>query len=379
MHVLFLTGCVTIGTAVMGMRRDMKPLRDLTAGTDYDDAVWPEDRVGPFVPVSEHDISVFNEIVGDEIDSDFASSICCCNSCYDDFRKRWPNTTFRQSEFQNQSFETEYLLENSRAPGCYSDGEMSTLRHFVQCERCGSYTKQAWIYEHKFSDPEEIEDAIDELVTIGKRSPFLLLEHEFAKRVLDQIRRMAEGQIKAPFSAPLFRARTNADILKCRQSPTDLSTFGPAPAQFVGEGRFNHAGAPLLYVASSPELAAAEIGCPDESCTVGELAFSGEMKVLDLVDLEDGDEGENLMLALSNSALLYAPRTGDGWMKAEYVFSRFVADCARAAGFDAIRYGSTKLVSGVNYVLLDPEASFKAIATLVGHRPLIGGKPDRRF
>jgi len=323
----------------MEMRRDMKPLRDLTARTEPDDGVWPEDIFGPFVPVSQSDISVFNEILGDEIDSDFASSICCCDSCYADFRKRWPNTAFRESEFRQQSFDTEYLLENSRAPCCYSYGEISTLRHFVQCTRCDSYANQVWIYEHRFSDPGEIEEAIDELVIIGKRSPFLLLEHEFAKRVLDQIRQMAKRQAKVPFHAPLFRARTDADIEKCGQSPTDLATFGPAPAELVVEGRFNHAGAPLLYVASSPELAAAEIGRPDQPCTVGELTFSVEMQVLDLAELEDGDEGDNLMLALSNSALLSAPRTGEGWMRTEYVFSRFVADCAREAGFDAVRYG----------------------------------------
>lgn len=357
----------------------MKPIRDLTSGTDPNDAVWPQNLFGPFIPVSENNIFVFNDIVGDEIDSDFASSICCCNFCYTDFRKRWPNTTFRISEFQEQSFDTEYLLENSRAPSCYSDAEMSSLRHFVQCPRCYSYANRVWIYEHRFSDVPEIEEAIDELVAIGKRTPFLLLEHEFARRVLKQIRRMAKSQDKAPLSASLFRARTDADIEKCGQSPTNLETFGPAPAEFVSEGRFNHAGAPLLYVASSPELAASEIGCPGEPCTAGELTISVEMRVLDLVDLEEGDEGDNLMLALSNSALISAPRTGRGWMKSEYVFSRFVADCARDAGFDAVRYGSTKLASGVNFVLLDPTASFETIATLISHRSQAGGAADRRF
>ena len=372
-------GCFTSGTLVTTMGRGMKPIRDLTADTDFDDANWPEDIYGPIVPVSEHDISVFNEILGDEIDSDFSSSICCCEFCYADFRKRWPNTTFRVSEFQEQSFDTDYLLENSRVSSCYSHAEMSTLRHFVQCLRCDRYANQVWIYEHRFSDVPEIEDEIDALITIGKRTPFLLLEHEFARRVLDQIRRMATSHSKIAIGTPLFRARTDADIAKCGQSPTELATFGPAPAQFVGEGRFNHAGAPLLYVASSPELAAAEIGCPGQPCTVGEIVFSSDMQVLDLADLEDGDEGDNLMLALSNSALISAPRTGEGWMKSEYVFSRFVADCARDAGFDAVRYGSTKLAAGVNYVLLDPAASFETVAKLIGYRPLLGGAPDRRY
>lgn len=354
----------------------MKPVRDLTAATDPADAVWPEDFLGPFVPVSQSDISVFNEILGDEIDSDFGSSICCCDLCYADFREHWPNTAFRESEFQEQTFDTQYLLENSRVPGVYSDGEMSTLRHFVQCTRCSRNPCRVWIYEHRFSDAGEIEDAIDELVTIGNRTPFLLLEHDFAKRVLDQIRALAKTQGKVPFTAHLFRARTDAEIVACGQSPTELVTFGPPPAASAGEGRFNHAGSPMLYVASTPELAAAEIRCPGEACTIAELAFSGEMRVLDLVDIDEEGEGYDLMLALSASALLSAPRTGVGWLKRQYVFSRFVGDCARDAGFDGVRYGSTILANGENYVLLDPAASFETSAALVGHRRLAGAVAD---
>lgn len=356
----------------------MRPLRDLTASTDPIDAVWPGDLIGPFVPVGESDIDVFNEILGDEIDSDFASSICCCDLCYADFKRHWPNTAFRESEFQELTFDTLYLLENSRVPGLYSEGEMSTLRHFVRCERCAGFPHRVWIYEHRFSDAREIEEAIDELLTIGNRTPFLLLEHHFAVRVLEQIRRWAEVRPVLAVGVSLFRARTEADIARCGQSLTDLETFGPAPAAHVGEGRFNHAGAPMLYLASTPELAAAEIGRPGEACAIGELTISAGMRVLDLVDIEEGEDGWDIMKALSASALLAAPHSGEGWLKRQYVFSRFVADCARSAGFDAIRYGSTKLVEGENYVLLDP-CSIETIAALVGHRHLAGVVADTRY
>lgn len=82
------------------------------------------------------------------------------------------------------------------------------------------------------------------------------------------------------------------------------------------------------------------------------------LKILDLVDL-DRYEGEdhNLMGALSYSALVSAPTAGSDWDKAEYVFTRFLADCAAFAGFDAIKYPSTRLGSqdgSYNLVLLNP-------------------------
>jgi hypothetical protein len=63
--------------------------------------------------------------------------------------------------------------------------------------------------------------------------------------------------------------------------------------------------------------------------------------------------------------LCAAPRQGEGWNKPEYVFSRFVADCALHAGFHAIRYGSTKDPHGENLVLLQPGA-FMSFATFKG-------------
>lgn len=50
----------------------------------------------------------------------------------------------------------------------------------------------------------------------------------------------------------------------------------------------------------------------------------------------------------------------------EYAFTRFVADCARHAGFGAIRYGSVQDGEGVNVVVLEPPSDFSSIARLMG-------------
>lgn len=355
-------------------------IRKLTNDPAGVDPQTPLGVVGPHLPVTKEDIEVFNDILGDEVDSAFSSTICCCDFCYGDFKLHWPDVAFREMDFKTQSMESWWFLEYSRMIELYTPAEMSTLRHFVACLRCGRFDSwNLWLYEHLFSDSDQIEKAIDELLILGSRTPFLMLEHPFAQRVRDQIREMVASSPRRSVSEPLFRARIAADVAGLGQIPSDLVTYAPPPPVRVVEGRFNHAGSPMLYAASSVTVAAAELGRPGDLAYVGELRIMSELLVLDLVDLEEGIAGFELMKALASSALLLAPNTGEGWLKRQYIFSRFVADCARAAGFDAIRYGSTKHVSGNNIVVLDPPDDLSTLATLIGFREITGGEPDRRY
>lgn len=360
----------------------MKPLppvslRSITTDPEPADRIVPDGQ-GPFMPVAAGDIAVFNDIVCDEVDSAFSSTICCCDFCYDDFKAHWPDVAFRESDFQQNGMGAFWFVDYSRLPGIYTPAEISTLRHFVQCERCTRYgAANIWVYEHRFSDSRAIESAIDELLTLGSRTPFLLLDHPFARRVLAQIRDSATRAAKLPIGVTLYRARTAADIVACGQTPDGPASYGVPPAARVGEGRFNHAGHPMLYVASTPATAAAELGAPGEPCHVGHLRLDAPIAVLDLADIDEEVAGYDLMQALASSALLTAPRTGDGWLRREYVFSRFVADCALDAGFDAIRYGSTKQVDGANYVLLS--GAVVGSFTLLGHEELAGLSPAHRY
>ena len=74
-----------------------------------------------------------------------------------------------------------------------------------------------------------------------------------------------------------------------------------------------------------------------------------------------------------------APRTTAGWMRSQYVFSRFVADCALSAGYDAIRYGSTKAPEGANYVFLDGGVDFEQQFVLEGISVITAGRPAIRY
>ena len=103
------------------------------------------------------------------------------------------------------------------------------------------------------------------------------------------------------------------------------------------------------------------------------------LKILDLIDADGDAVDSELFNALANSALLIAPRTGEGWVKRQYLFSRFVADCARSAGFDAIRYGSTKDRNGVNYVILSPPEDLATLMRLDGVSQIACPDPAPRY
>lgn len=354
-------------------------IRRMTTPCPFDEGLIPPHDIGPFLPVSEEEVAVFNDGFSDEIDSAFASSICCCDFCYDDFKEHWPDVAFREMEFQRQSMEAFWAVEYSRLPGTYSPAEISTLGRLVQCPRCLEYGScNIWVYEHRFGNAEELEQSIDELRTLGSTTPFLLLEHPFAQDVLKEIRRQAAVSVKTHLDAPLYRARLADDVKKCGHEPGNLQTYGAPPAAYVGEGRFNHAGGPMLYLASSAGIAAAELGQPSEPCFVGTLRLLEPLRILDLADIDEESSNE-LLRALAVSALIAAPRTDNGWVKRQYVFSRFVADCARSAGFDAIRYRSMKQEDGSNYVLLNPPEEAALIVSLEGYEAVRAPAPAARY
>jgi RES domain-containing protein len=117
------------------------------------------------------------------------------------------------------------------------------------------------------------------------------------------------------------------------------------------EGRYNHAGRPVLYLSSSAAIAYAEIGKPRDGCVVAELKLTDHQRVLDLASRQLPSD---LLQAATASALMSAPAVRDGWEKPEYTFSRFVADCAVAAGFTALKYPSVADADGFNIVVFAP-------------------------
>lgn len=325
--------------------------------------VFPDGVTGPFEPVTPSDIDWFNSLLADEIDSALTSSIRCCDRCFDDFEALWPGTTFRNLEFQHGFMLVEYAVGQSRLPDVYTRAQIATLRHFVRCPRCSQYAR-TWIWVHEHAAADALEGQIEQVGTLARRTPFLVLEDAFARRVLAEVKGLGLTAVPQTLPCPLYRARAKAQMDRGPARLMAVGDFGPPPEELVVEGRFNHAGLPMLYLADSIATTVAEIGAPGEQFYVAALDIAGEYKILDLI-VEDPDSPEwELLGVIAASALMAAPRTGKGWVRKEYIFTRFVADCAIAAGFDGIRYGSTKHSLGFNYVLLSPPMDISTVAAL---------------
>ncbi len=345
------------------MTTDIRNLTDPTPSPP----IYPPHAIGAFLPVSQRDVELFNDMLDEELDSSFSSSACCCDFCYDEFASLWPGVIKHSSRFQSCSIPLDLYLENSRIREVYSEPEFSTLRNLVTCRRCGTTTPyNLWIYEHEFNSPEAVELNIREIEMIADRTPFLLLTNEFAQHARNQIRIIASTAEEESISLNVFRARTSESIVFAGQDPDDVDTFGPPPASRVAEGRFNHAGHPMLYLGDTEKTVLNELGGEDGEVVVAQLELAQQiMKVLDFIQPAHRPHTDETLVALADSALLSAPTLEAGWRKPQYTFSRFIADCARESGFGAIRYGSTKHCGGVNLVLLDPPKTLRGFARLV--------------
>jgi RES domain-containing protein len=330
------------------------------------DVTFPSvEAMGPFKPMSTEEIAQFNDALAVEIDSALTSSIRCCDRCFDAFEAQWPGTAFRDMKFQRGSLPVDLLVTQSRLPNFYDPAELSTLRHFVRCPRCDQFVRgMVWIHEHEAAD--QFEDDIGRVGQLGERTPFLVLGDPFAVRVLAEIRRLGSVATARPLPSDVFRARDVDQLGEQPPASLEIEVFGAPPAAYASEGRYNHAGLPMLYLSDEVATTVAEIGASGKRFYVARLELAGTYRILDLIVEDPEDPANELLSALAVSALVAAPRAGDGRFTKEYVFTRFVADCALSAGFDGIRYGSTRHDAGCNYVLFAPPERMSDVAVLKG-------------
>jgi RES domain-containing protein len=197
--------------------------------------------------------------------------------------------------------------------------------------------------------PPEYLQLFDEVGALAAATPFLVLEHRFARSVLVEIRAAAATCDPRQIAPDVwYRGRIATEL-----TSRDPREFGPPNAAETREGRYNHAGKPTLYLGSDPLTCKLELGSPPGGIVVAEFRFTKALRVLDL----SSEDLKGIVLpALVFSALLSSPDRSAGWDQPQYVFSRFVADCAVAAGFDAILYPSIRALRGDNLVVLRREA-----------------------
>ncbi|MEK8130897.1 RES domain-containing protein [Paenibacillus filicis] len=241
------------------------------------------------------------------------------------------------------------FYHGTRLCDAFTESEFYYLVQQMTCPHCGGPVTEFFSpYELKFDVPTRFETDVEEIATLAEQTPFLLLSHPFAQTVFDEIHRLSKHTPVISLPAPMFRAR------KCDSKHSFSSIDFMAPKRgIIAEGRYNHAGNQVYYLAEDLVTCFYEMRMPNEGIMLGRIEVSEPLKVLDLMD--EQLEENSIIQAIQWSSLLSSPAEGEGWHKSHYVFTRFVADVARSAGFDAIRYPSVRFHEGYNYVLLDYE------------------------
>lgn len=302
----------------------------------------------------------FQDLFGEELDSWHCADHVLCSACYDDFAATWPGIVGSDS-FQRRYMDLETFYSGSVLQQLYDAETYKRLCQRILCERCGkSVGSDFWAYT-----PPKFEEEITAIADIAAKTPFLVLRHPLAQRVLTLIEKL--GEITTPVSIiePYFRARRYNGLAS--QAPSE---FLPQVPALVTEGRYNHNGQPVLYLGSDEETCYRELSRPEVGVCIAKISLTRKVALLDLccIDGSAGPEEQEVLETLIVSSLMTAPVSNAGWCRPEYVFTRFVADCARVAGFDGIKYPSSRWQRGHNLVILCPGDSWDhTVSASPGH------------
>lgn len=312
--------------------------------------------------MSDEEIAdVFEDLFMRDVESWFTAGIACCDNCHDDFVAKWPYAYVADgARFQCESTDLSSFYSGSRLIDSFTKEEFNKLLPTIKCPNCGeSLTYNIWPYDLPFTPPENYQTILSEIAHQASETPFLLLDHPFCTKVRNAIGDVAATCVPIVSNDFLFRGRSFSS-----SSTPGIADFDFPPAAVVKEGRYNHAGDSVLYLASSEEVCRAEMR-DATSLHIAKFRFPAPLKILDLMSPHEvKNEHSDILSFIIFSALLSARSKDKGFSKPEYVFSRFVKDCAKSAGFEAIRYPSTRVGTATfNLVVINRELTLARHAT----------------
>jgi hypothetical protein len=194
---------------------------------------------------------------------------------------------------------------------------------------------------------------VRELEKLLEQYPLLAYQDKLAKRIHKEInqRKLPVTSIQGKF----YRARKveSSEVISSRKM------YNP-PVGKPSEGRFNHAGQSHLYLANDKATAIKEVISDEHAVLVWTQEFEISIPVNDILDLSF-DWG---MLTPSTSTLLLSlkvydtlgrsDRNMENW-KPDYFLTRYIMDCAKQAGYNGIKYNSTKDEYNFDLVLFYPD------------------------
>ncbi|NHQ80293.1 RES family NAD+ phosphorylase [Chromobacterium vaccinii] len=312
--------------------------------------------------LEEEDQYWFEELFYRDLESWFSSDIACCDNCYDEFLENWPHAyAADDAAFQRSGIDLRCFYSGSRLRDVYTEEQFFKFLRLLECPRCGKELKyNIWPYSLPFDVVKGFEEYMVEISELSQSTPFLILKHRFAQEIYDAIKNLSEITQSTTLPGSLYRARASVSLEKIEASDFDFP-----PNNVVSEGRYNHAGIPTLYLGSTPETCFHEMR--EVACHIAEIKINKSIKILDLASPYDAHEKYyDLLNTLVYSALMSAKQDNTGWHRPKYIFSRFISDCAKSVGFDAIKYPSTRGGGeSYNLAILNKYFSLKNSSNLV--------------
>jgi hypothetical protein len=178
--------------------------------------------------------------------------------------------------------------------------------------------------------------------------PYLGLKHPIGRRIASSLTKFPTAILE---KGTWWRARKAQG--KRIFSKKDL--FAPPPKLARAEGRFNHFGQVVLYLASTRDASITEAlnGARSGYVWCQSFELPDVPGILDLLRPEWYNEASLPVLAMGlvDKLPTLVPDDASPW-KPEYFVPRFIADCAREAGLAGIRFSSRHHIDS-NLVLFD--------------------------
>jgi hypothetical protein len=293
----------------------------------------PEESADPRTPEQgymEEDVESFAR------DVEALLSTCAVGQPWDDGEAVWLNSHMALNDVMGDADVPEECREQVAAlVRCQCCGDSHELWDEVGVKSQGELRyeqlMEEWYEKHSYR--------LEEFDSFLQKYPYLGAAHDFGKELRAGVGSFPSKTVKGEL---YFRARR----IDSGRAYTLEDFIPPDPAKFsVGEGRYNHAGQSVMYLADDKEGAAIECVRQGESrAWVHGFRIRQVDKILDLSDEETwADESMPLLafgLMHSGAVRQYADRS-NSW-KPQYFVPRFIADCAREAGFNGILFKSVR-------------------------------------
>jgi len=306
------------------------------------------------VEYSYEELCGFVELFWDQLDSHYSTDFFLCDCCIEEFKKKWAGISLIDESFKGNSISLDDFYSESRLNLGFTPPDYKEFIRGMTCPFCKKvFEHNIWPYKLKL-DLDKFFEEIDDIAILAKRTPFMLLLHPFGEKVYDLINKMYEETEDSWFDFKLYRCRKLDDSSQV-YPPSEM---GAPPDNKAKEGRFNHVGFGYLYVSTTEDVSCKEVRSNKSfSVCMAEIKVLKPLKILDLTDIQNNKHRDELYKSLISSALIYNSPKSEDWDKTEYIFTRFIADCALYVGFEGINYKSRYSYEGENFVIFKDKTS----------------------